>query len=78
MSIAAASESTSSGTRRRQRERRSEPQSTTTASNGVLSPSSPGTDYSHNPETRYRHAHSRNLSDSTGIGAQSSIAALSS
>jgi hypothetical protein len=77
-SIAAASTSTSSGKRRRrQREQRSEQRSATTL-NDTLSPSSPGTDYSLDPEARYRHAHNRNLSNSTGIGAQSSTAPLSS
>jgi hypothetical protein len=77
-SIASASRSTPSGKWRRwQLEWRSEAQSTTTTANGAVSPSSPGTDYSLNPETRYRHAHNRNPSNSTGIGAQSSIAPLS-
>jgi hypothetical protein len=62
--------------RRQQREQCSEPRSATTAPNDALSPSSPGTDCSLDPEARYRHTHDRNLSNSTGIRAPSSSAPL--
>jgi hypothetical protein len=73
-----AAATTSSGPRGRQREQRSETQSATAMLDDVLSPSSPETDYSLDPETRYRCALNRNLSNPTEIGAQLSTAPLSS